>query len=354
MLNIVADISILRVLGITCGLVSLTVLFYRLRSHSRNRFGDWLLACFGFALISIGLFPGLLNLPADMINLRDKPGGRIITLLILSSILLWIFLINERFKRESRESQFDLLLRSLVLKEFSENVQETTPPESILILIPAFNEAENLAAVLPSIPKTLGDTSVKALVINDGSTDDTESVARLNGALVISHPFNRGGGAALRIGYDVASTIEASIVVTMDGDGQHLPSEIAALVTPILKDEADIVIGSRVIGSREKDSTIRWVGLHIFNWLVNILTGLKISDCSSGFRAFRLTKLQKVKLLQDQFHTAELIIDAAKKGFRIKEVPITILKRKSGQSKKGKNFKYGLNFAKAIVKTWWR
>jgi hypothetical protein len=82
--------------------------------------------------------------------------------------------------------------------------------------------------------------------------------------------------------------------------------------------------------------------------------GKRITDPSSGFRAFKMDKIKGIDLYEDQYHTSELIIDAIKKGLRVKEVPITILKRKFGKSKKGKDLVYGLNFARIIIKTWWR
>ena len=116
----------------------------------------------------------------------------------------------------------------------------------------------------------------------------------------------------------------------------------------------DFVIGSRILGKAEKSSRLRFLGLHIFSFIISVLLGKKITDCTSGFRAFRANLVDKIMLQEDQFHTSELIIDAVKKGFRIGEAPVTISKRKHGSSKKGKDWKYGLNFAKVIIKSWWR
>ncbi|MGB5748817.1 MAG: glycosyltransferase family 2 protein, partial [Desulfobacterales bacterium] len=162
------------------------------------------------------------------------------------------------------------------------------------------------------------------------------------------------GGAALRLGYDILRSSGANICITMDADGQHRPEEIEKLVSPIISDEYDVVIGSRVLGTREKDSTVRAAGVHIFGVIISSLLGKRISDPSSGFRAFRMEPLKNIELREDQYHTSELIIEAVKKGLRVKEVPITILKRKYGKSKKGENLKYGFYFAKTIVKAWWR
>ena len=136
--------------------------------------------------------------------------------------------------------------------------------------------------------------------------------------------------------------------------GQHRPEDIPYLLKPILNNEADFVVGSRILGHREPDSLFRLSGVYTFGWLISLLLGKKITDPSSGFRAFKMSSTSKINLLEDQYHTSELIIEAIKKDLRIKEVPITILKRKYGKSKKGRDWIYGFYFAKTIIKTWWR
>ena len=140
----------------------------------------------------------------------------------------------------------------------------------------------------------------------------------------------------------------------MDADGQHRPEDIEKLVLPIINHQSDVVIGSRVLGRREKDKPIRGVGVYVFGAIISSMLGKKITDTSSGFRAFEMDKMKTINLHEDQYHTSELIIEAVKKGLRIEEVPITVLKRKYGKSKKGRDLIYGFNFAKTIIKTWWR
>jgi glycosyltransferase involved in cell wall biosynthesis len=156
------------------------------------------------------------------------------------------------------------------------------------------------------------------------------------------------------MGYDILKKAGIGICVTMDADGQHNPEEIPGLLRPLLEDESDIVIGSRIVGSREKDSLFRLAGVYFFGFVINRLTGLKITDPSSGFRAFKMDVVRRIPLDEDQFHTSELIINAAKGGFRIHEAPVTIMKRKYGKSKKGRDWFYGLNFAKIVIRSWWR
>ena len=102
----------------------------------------------------------------------------------------------------------------------------------------------------------------------------------------------------------------------MDADGQHLPSEIESLVRPVAEGRVDFAIGSRILGRHERDNRARWLGIHVFNALIRLLTPVRVTDCSNGFRALRASELARLLLRQDQFHTAELLIDAAKKGIR--------------------------------------
>lgn len=352
------DISYLRLAAIAGGAVFILIAIYNLRTAHTVRSVIWLLFFFGGGLTLVGLFPTLLDMPTELINFRRFPGGRTLTLLIFAVSVLTILLLNERGKVERHEEHLDLLTRKFATSSFwaDENNKETAnrAKDGIIVIIPAFNEEENLHVVIPRIPRTIGDNKVLTLVVDDGSDDETARIAREKGALVISQPFNRGGGAALRTGFDIASDIGAKIIVTMDADGQHKPEEIETLVKPILDGEADIIIGSRVIGSREKDSAVRWVGIHVFNTMINVLLGITISDCSSGFRAFSTDLVKSLKLAQNQYHTAEFIIDAAKRGAKIDERPIHIAKRLTGKSKKGTNLFYGFSFFRTVVKTWLR
>jgi hypothetical protein len=347
-------ISILRFTGIIFGLIALVIAFFRLRSHVDIRTDVRLLIPSGLVLIVLSVFPGLVNLPAEMFSLRNFPGGRIVTILIFSNLFLWFLFIYERNKSRQNYSQFDKLVRNLSVYEFFNNSLENLKQCPITILIPAYNEADNLLQLLPDIQKQKLKAPARVLVIDDGSTDDTAKVARKFNALVAEVPTNRGGGAALKTGYDIVKKISSKIVVTMDADGQHRPEDINTLIDPIFEDKADLVVGSRILGSSEKYSRFRYFGVRVFSWLIKIIIGKKITDCSSGFRAFNVSVLEECLLIQDQYHTAELIIEAAKRGFRIDEKPIHIKQRLSGESKKGHNVKYALYFLRTIIKSWFR
>ena len=346
--------STLRLIGVLFGSIVLALSFLRLRSYTEKRTDTWLFIIFGIILIIISIFPDTVNLPADLISLGDQKGGRLITLLLISSALLWILFFYERSKNEIRHEKFDGWVRSSSVNEFLASQKNLLKPRSIFVLIPAYNEAKNLEKVLPRIPELICGQPVIKVVIDDGSIDETAEISQKFGALLVSQKINRGGGAALKVGFDIAKKILPSVIVTMDADGQHNPEEISTLVEPILKNEADFVIGSRILGSFDQDSQIRFYGVHVFSTLLNSMLGIHITDCSSGFRAFNKTVIDNCILKQEQYHTAELIIEAAKRGFRINERPIHIAKRLSGHSKKGKNIKYALFFLRTIIKSWLR
>ena len=132
------------------------------------------------------------------------------------------------------------------------------------MVIPAYNEADNIQIVLSNMPATVCGKKTQAIVVVDGGSDGTEQVVRSLGFPVIVNPINRGGGAALRVGYQAAIDRKADIVVTLDADGQHLPEEMERLVEPILNNQADFVNGSRVLGSFERENAIRSMGVVVF------------------------------------------------------------------------------------------
>lgn len=346
--------SLLRWVGLIFGIVILLLSFHKFRGR-RIRKGDFLLGFFlSISLIVAAIDPDAVNALRDLLLLSEAQFARLIALLIVSSFMLWVYLFSTRIRLASYEAQFDTLVRSQGVAEFARSYPDNKKLPPITVVIPAYNEAEAIGAVLKRMPDTVCDRAVCVLVIDDGSNDETMANARTGGALAVRSPMNRGGGAALRMGFDIAIRYGADVIVTMDADGQHLPEEMEGLVRPILENRYDIVIGSRLLGSRDADSIVRYVGIHVFNMLIRLLAGVGISDCSNGYRAFRASSLSGLTLHQDQFHTSELLIEAGRKNLRLGEAPVTVKRRLTGESKKGRNFAYGLGFAKTVFKTWWR
>ena len=200
-------------------------------------------------------------------------------------------------------------------------------------IMPALNEGDQIAAVIAEIYAL--DPDIEVVVIDDGSTDNTAAEARRAGAEVIRLPYNLGIGGAVQTGYKYAFEHGFQIAFQIDGDGQHDPSELDAIVEPIARDEADIVIGSRFLGLGEyKAPPIRRVGISIFARLVSAVIRQPLSDTSSSFRAVnrRAMSLFAQEYPHGYLETVEATVLASKHGLRLMEVPVHVRQRMFGRS----------------------
>jgi len=338
----------IQVAGVIISLLIGAYVFWKRKRRRYTRLQFVIIGGLALGLFLISIFPAAGDLVAG--PLRMERWNAVLSTAVLVLALLFFYVLN---LANSNARTISRLIKAIAAEEFSQEHPDGFLGE-IIAIIPAYNEGDNIAAVLGRMPAEVCGLKVTALVAVDGATDNTEEVARRMGAAVIVNPINRGGGAALRAGYEVALRSAAQIVVTLDADGQHMPEEMECLVRPIVEGEADFVNGSRVLGSHEAESQVRVAGVFLFNWLISALMFKRITDASNAYRAIRTDLLRDLTLYQDQFHTSELLIEAMKKGARVVEVPITIKKRASGVSKKPMSFRYGWGFTKAIVGTWLR
>jgi hypothetical protein len=345
----------LRILGGVFAIVffALALVRYRKRQISRlNLIISWLIS---LVVLLLAIGPALFDPLFELFNFEPGSGLRLTAVLLFAVAVQFLLLVRAQSEIDTNERSIRLLVESLGQAAFDWDAAERLPRgKRIVVVSPAYNEAENVGAVIRAMPGEVDDHHVVPIVIDDRSDDGTAEAARAAGALVSSLPIRRGGGLALRVGYDIALRLGADIVVTMDADGQHQPEELPILVRPIIDGSADHVNGSRMLGDFERESLIRHVGVHFFSWLVTLLTGQRVTDISSGYRATRADTLRKLILEQDQFWTSEVTIEALRQHARIVEVPVTFLTRRGGISKKPKSLRYGWNFSKAIVKTWLR
>jgi glycosyltransferase involved in cell wall biosynthesis len=166
--------------------------------------------------------------------------------------------------------------------------------------------------------------------------------------------MNSGQGAALQTGYLVAERVGVDVVVTLDADGQHDPSQIERLVAPIVEQRADFVVGSRRMGDYERESRTRDAGISLFTRLINLVGRTHVSDVANGYRAIRASRLAEIAFTEDQFHNPELLLGATRAGLGVLDVPVTIRLRTAGHSKKGTSLRYGLGFLRVMLKTWLR
>jgi glycosyltransferase involved in cell wall biosynthesis len=226
----------------------------------------------------------------------------------------------------------------------------------LAIVIPAYNEETSVAAVIAEIPREAAGLQTEVIVVIDGSSDETATRAAGAGALVCDVVVNRGQGAALRLGYWLARARGASVIATIDADGQYEPEELGRVVEPILAGRADFVSGSRRLGAELTTDPVRHLGVLVFGALFSLLVRHRITDPACGLRAMRAELTAAVTLEQPQYQASELMISAALNGFRLAEVPTTMRDRAShaGHTKKDGNLRYGVRFARAAFHTWRR
>ena len=194
---------------------------------------------------------------------------------------------------------------------------------NITIGIPAYNEEKNIASIIVKLKKI----AQKIIVCNDGSTDLTGEIAQKLGAVVINHPKNLGYGSGIRSIFQKAKEIDSDILVTFDADGQHQVEDIKKVIEPILKNKADIVIGSRFLENKNVDAPeYRKIGIKLITKVTNSTLKEKITDSQSGFRAYNKDVLSKLKPGDIGMGiSTEILIKASSRGFKIAEVPINIL-----------------------------
>ncbi|MFA7255308.1 MAG: glycosyltransferase family 2 protein [Candidatus Omnitrophota bacterium] len=204
----------------------------------------------------------------------------------------------------------------------------------ILIMVPAFNEADSIGALIKEIRVSVPQADL--VVINDGSQDNTGEEARKTGAFVATLPHNLGIGGAVQTGYQIAFDEDYDVVVQIDGDGQHDPAYTAPLLRPVLEGKLDLCIGSRFLEEDTetfRSTRARRFGIRFFCRLLGLLTGLRLTDPTSGFRA---TGKKLIKSFADyypvDFPEPEAVKIAKRLGARVGEIPVRMRERQAGHS----------------------
>jgi hypothetical protein len=341
------ELTALRLVGLVAA--AALILFPILRRGAISN-GAAILSILAGLLLAIVSGTQLLDSILEAFAFRSGNGGRILGLAVFAIAVLFLLVLRSLNVTGRLNTEVSAMLEGIAWEEFRSAGLPKLFAGKVAVLIPAYNEADNVGHVIGQVPETVCGMETAILVVDDGSRDGAAEA----GAVVARHVINRGGGAALRTGYRLMSESGASIVVTLDADGQHLPSQMERLVAPIVSGEVDLAHGSRVLGEAEPNAKARELGIVFFNKLVSFITRTEVSDCSNGYRAVKVEVLPKLVLRQEQFHTSEFMIEAIKRGIPAKEVPISVVKRLSGHSKKPAVVRYGIGFTNAIVRTWLR
>jgi len=221
---------------------------------------------------------------------------------------------------------------------------------TVSVVIPAYNEEENIGDIILRTNATLETTGVpyEIIVVDDGSIDETKLMAMKYKTTVLSNGTNRGKGYALKKGIQYAN---GGLLITMDADGSHRPEEIPKLLVPLLNG-ADAVFGSRFIDKREQDSTkkLHIFGNKLFNLLITLLTGKRITDSQTGFRGYKRKIIDEIEITCDGYEVeTELTLKSLKNGYIVHEESITFESRKDGYSHLNPLFD-GIKIFKTIIR----
>lgn len=347
-----------RIAGVIVAALFVVYGVLRYRGGGSSRFDLLVTALIGAGVALISLLPQVGEIFVRLFGLEN----RAFALLSFSTLLLFglfVYLLGQ--VREARRRNGEIVT-GIAVRQYEEKY--VWPEESsgererargeILIIVPAYNEEGGIRGVLDRVPTEVLGYEVKTVVVDDGSTDATAAIARGEDVPVVSHVVNRGQGDALRTGFAIAQAEGADIVINLDADGQYKPEEIERLVEPIIEDRADFVLGSRFMGFYEEAGSVRHVGVVFFSRMISLLTGVKVSDCTNGFRAIRVSELHKLNLREDRFNANEIILEALKNKLRFDQVPVTMLSRAAGETKKPPKLRYPLGVFRVIISTWLR
>jgi glycosyltransferase involved in cell wall biosynthesis len=201
------------------------------------------------------------------------------------------------------------------------------------VVIPVYNEELTIGDIINRTKAVMQLTSHQneILVIDDFSHDLSLKTAKQYNIKVYTLKKHLGKGYALRAGFAKA---RGDIIITIDSDGSHRPEELPEILAPILKNQADLVIGSRYLNHKKVASRkLNAFGVKIFNFLIKVLTGATITDSQSGYRAMKREVLSDLELMSGEYEIeSEMLVKTAKEGFRITEVPISFEQRTYGKS----------------------
>jgi polyprenyl-phospho-N-acetylgalactosaminyl synthase len=191
----------------------------------------------------------------------------------------------------------------------------------VVAIVPAFNEELRIKAVLQVLRKYVDHI----IVVDDGSSDKTFQVSMGRKTTVLRHIVNLGQGAAIQTGFEFAKEMNVDIVVTFDADGQFSASQINRVVTPIIKNAADVVLGSRFLGTTRNMPLRKRILLYAAIFFTKLYSGLEITDTHNGFRAFNRKAYSSISISQNRMsHASEIIQKVKQNNLRYKEVPVTV------------------------------
>jgi hypothetical protein len=344
----------IRIFGGLFALAIFVAAAVRYRRGDISRLSLILTVLVSSAIVVLAVSPSLADPIFNTFEFKRGDQRQLIATTLFGVLILFGLLVRDMAATDTTSRTLQMLIEALAMQAFDWSAADELPPgDRLVVVVPAHDEAANIGPVLAAMPAIVAGLPVVTLVVDDASTDGTAEIARKEGALVARLPIRRGQGMALRVGYEIALRLGALVIASVDADGQHDPEELPIVVEPVVRGEADMAVGSRVLGEYEKEGHIRHLGVYVLSGMVSLLYGTRVTDVSSGLRATHADLMRRLQLEQDQY-SSEVLVEALRHKATVKEVPMTVRARASGESKKPSSLRYGWRFTKVMLQTWLR
>lgn len=334
---------------IILSVISLITIVVMIKARYDGRLGNQffgIMMLFWSGVIVIAIYPSVLD------SVLNNTGfvNRSQFLLSVSIAFIIYLLYYQTQKTKIATGNLNQTIRNIALDYFRRELKNSKT--DVVIVIVAKNEEKTIGKVIDEINSQTLTFDYKIIVINDGSTDKTESIAREKGVPVINHYVNIGVGGANKTGYLACRYFDPTIVINIDADGQHDPKYIQKFVSEI-KNGSDLVYGTRFSEKSDYNTTsVRLLGNKFYTNLVNRLGKISISDVTSGYRAIKFEKLPEIYYSAETNFAIELALRAAKNSLKISEIPTQTKGREFGKSqfhKIEKFFVYNINALRQII-----
>lgn len=284
--------------------------------------------CMSLFFIYLSIDKHAIDRFGDLFGVFYKPS----ILMLFTTAFTFLVMIHISIVITRLSDQNNELIQELGLRNLDEGVCAGSRAE-LLVIIPAYNEASSIAAVIAELRSL--EMPLDILVVNDGSRDRTSAVARAEGVRVIDLPKNLGIGGAVQTGFKYADRHDYALAVQFDGDGQHIAAEIPTLLAVMRERQANVTIGSRFMGWSEgyRSTVVRRFGIHLFDAVNSILIGQRVTDNTSGFRAYDSRAIHFLaRHYPVDYPEPEAVILLGKNDFRLAEASIRMRERQAGTS----------------------
>ncbi len=312
-------------------LVTISIIFISLLIKARinNRVGNQffiIMIIFWSSILIISSRPEILDSVLDTTGLVNRAQF----LFSVSLLIIGYLLYNQVLKNRTAVTNLNRIIRKVALANFAQQIKNSENTQVVIILV-AKDESATIGSVIDNIKSQNISESYKILVVNDGSEDDTEKIAKEKGALVVNHFYNLGIGAANKTGYLACQKLNPKFVINIDSDGQHDPKYIPQIISKLKND--DLVYGSRFSKqSYYQTSIIRKIGNRFYTNLVNKISRINLTDVTSGYRGIKFERIKSIFFVSEKNFAIELALRAAKNKLKISEISTEAIPRKTGKS----------------------